>query len=72
MLVALTQHRVFIVEREPARVLRSPGRAAIRACGASHGALEFETAVVSLRVRMRRRARERIQHGLGASATVRG
>ncbi len=66
VLVALTHHRVFIVEREPARVVRSPGRAAIRTCGSSRGDLTLETAVVSLRLRMRRRARERLLHALGA------
>lgn len=66
VLVALTHHRVIIVNREPARVLRSPGRAAIRACGAAHGELTLETAVVSLRLRMRRRARERMLHALAA------
>jgi hypothetical protein len=60
VLVALTYHRVFIVEREPARVVRSSGRSAIRECGSARGELTLETAFVELRLRMRRRARRRM------------
>lgn len=60
VLVALTYHRVFIVEREPARVVRSPGRSAIRDCASARGELRLQTAFVELRLRMRRRARRRM------------